>query len=605
MRGAPGRRCARSPFARVRLQGVLVYSSGAMGPSRSPFGALVRPRLFAPLLLLLGAAVSAWYADWGLPVHDEGAQLTAAAKILRGGVFYRDIDSYPFPAAPYALAGAMAIFGEHLSVARGLAGALFCASLLSLYAASLRVLRPAGAALFALSLLSLKFLGWPAFSIYIYSDFAFAFACGALALLMHHRFEGPTLRLALAGALIGIAITAKQNLGIYVALAAGAVLLLPRALCGVSAARSRAQEVAVYGLGVALPLAVMAAFFARQGLLGALLQSGLVRPFTGYLPTSAIPFGEAIAWWRLGALRGSQGASYLPLDLWVMLMRRQLPGASLMPLYWLATEVLARLVYTSVPFAFLWAGLRRLRQLRGGEVSGDASGLWILAWLAAAFVASAFPRADWFHVIGVYPPVWLLLLALARPARPSGRRAGVCALATASLLLLSAVLAGLHRSHFDHRLELDRARVDVDPEDAWVGPLVRSISREIPPGDPLFVYGIEAHFYFLSGRFFPWPFSQLYPGQVGPDGGALLARRLAEAAPAFVVRGVASWPGVPDVAAVAPRVAEELRRRYRPDPTFFEDQGGALSRPAPWVVEVWRPLDRSAEPDAPSRPAHP
>jgi hypothetical protein len=550
-------------------------------PALRAFGAPV-------LLLLLGGALSFWYADRGLPLHDEGAQLTAAAKILRGGIFYRDIDTYPFPAAAYTLAGAMAVFGEHLSVARGLAGLLFCASLLALYAAARSVLRPAGAALFGLSLLSFKFLGWPAFSVYIYSDFAFAFACGALALLLHHRFGGPTWRLLLAGVLTGVAVTAKQSLGLYLALAAATALAFPGLLGVGPRVPRRAREVAVFGLGTAAPVLLMAAYFASEGLLGALLHSGLVRPFTGYLPTSGIPFHVPLAWWQVGTLTDADLSPYVPLELWAMLMREQLPGPGLYPVYWIVVELAMRVVYTSIPLALAWAVVRRLRSERGEDVAERASRTTLLAWLCLAFVASAFPRADWFHVISVYPVVVLLLLALVPPGSRS-LRVGVGALVL--VLGLSGALAWIQRSHLDHRLELERASVDVHRDDAWVGPLMEVVSREIPPGDPLFVHGIEAHFYFLSGRFFPWPFSQLYPGMEGRGGGVELARRLLRARPAIVIRGVTRWPGVIAADSVAPNLAAAIRSGYEPDADFFLRHAGKLPLPPEWVVQVLRPRE--------------
>ncbi|HEM45461.1 MAG TPA: hypothetical protein ENO23_00280, partial [Alphaproteobacteria bacterium] len=69
--------------------------------------AWIAPSRFAPLLLVAAALLSYLYADRDLPFADEGATLTAAARILRGDVFYRDIDAYPFPGAAYLLAGAM------------------------------------------------------------------------------------------------------------------------------------------------------------------------------------------------------------------------------------------------------------------------------------------------------------------------------------------------------------------------------------------------------------------------------------------------------------------------------------------------------------------
>ncbi len=67
--------------------------------SRASLEWVQRPVVFAPLLLLLGFAISALVADRGLPANDEGALLTAAAKLLRGAVFYREIDAYWFPGA--------------------------------------------------------------------------------------------------------------------------------------------------------------------------------------------------------------------------------------------------------------------------------------------------------------------------------------------------------------------------------------------------------------------------------------------------------------------------------------------------------------------------
>ena len=75
-----------------------------------------------------------------MPVPDEGALLTAAVKLLHGGVFYRDVDAYAFPGVSYLLAGMMSIFGEHLSVARALAGSFFCTSVLGVYACALTLM---------------------------------------------------------------------------------------------------------------------------------------------------------------------------------------------------------------------------------------------------------------------------------------------------------------------------------------------------------------------------------------------------------------------------------------------------------------------------------
>jgi hypothetical protein len=120
----------------------------------------------AVALGLAGAALSWWFATRTQPMWDEGAILTAAAKLLRGGVFYRDIDAYWLPGSAYLAAFAMKLFGEHLSVARALAAVSYLVMVLGLYALALRVVGPHRAALFGLCLICLKIAAWPALTAY-------------------------------------------------------------------------------------------------------------------------------------------------------------------------------------------------------------------------------------------------------------------------------------------------------------------------------------------------------------------------------------------------------------------------------------------------------
>ena len=312
---------------------------------------IASPAVFLPALLLLCVGVSAGHVDSRLPTPDEGALLTAAAKINRGAVFYKDLDAYLFPGAHYVLSLGMRIFGEHLSVARWMAAAFYCGIVAALYAAALQLMDRRWAALFGLSLLSFKFLAWPGFSAYLYSDVAFFGASVAIASLVGHRFQGASPRLLLAGAGIGVAFACKQNVGIYLGAASAAALLFPGVVMGIRGgpARQRLREVAVLVLGVAAALAPLLGYFAVQGVLGRMLYSGLIRPLTRYLPTSGIPFSPALAWWRLGEIHGDAASPYFVDLYWHMLQQQQLPGPDAYPIYWLAGEIFSRLVYTSIP----------------------------------------------------------------------------------------------------------------------------------------------------------------------------------------------------------------------------------------------------------------
>lgn len=556
-----------------------------------------RPFWFGGVLLVSSAAISWWFAIRNLPLPDEGAVLTAASKILRGGVFYRDIDAYPFPGAYYLVALAMAIFGEHLSVARALAGAVYCGIVLSLYLAALQILDRRRAALFGLSLLSFKFLSWPAFSIYIYADVALLFACCAIALLLAHRFRGASRQVVLAGLCVGLSFTCKQSLGIYLTAAAVAVLALPGFFLRQPRERpaSAGPELLAFGAGFALAITPMLAYFAWHGVLGTMLDSGLVRPFTGYLPTSGISFVEALRWWELGSMRGHAASQYMVHQYWHLLMMNRLPGEAWYSAYWLAGEIFSRAVYTSIPLTFLVSFGSWLRALRERHATRQQSRAYLLAQLGFAVVLSAFPRADHFHVFGVYPVVLLLLFALTQPGVALGRGRlgripfGLEAGAVALLLAVSVGLAITSASFLSYRLQLERADVYVFPDQAWMKPMIEEITRELRPGERLFVYGHEAHWYFLTGHFYPWQFSQLYPGQAGGDGGRALAELLERDPPSTVLRGVMEWPGVPEVRSYAPLLEDYIHRNYCREDDFFERHPSPTNEPPKrWVIQVLR-----------------
>ena len=525
--------------------------------------------------------------DRGLPPNDEGALLTNAAKILRGGVFYRDIDAYPFPGATYLLAAAMAVFGEHVAVARALAALLFCGIVLSLYVASLAVLDARRAALFGVSLLGLKFIAWPAFTAYIYSDLSFFGICVAVACFAGRSREGgASARIVLAGLAVGLSLVSKQNLGIYAALVGSGLILLPGiASSALSPSWSaRGRELGAFALGVGLPVAAMALYFGAHGLLGQMLYSGLIRPFSGYLPTSGISFALPLRWWELGELRNMPAFPYFVSPYWVMLTRGELPAWTGL---WLLGEIFARAFYTAVPAVF---GVAALRGFRGHSTGGEGARRRVeIALFALAALLSAFPRADFYHIASVSPLVLLVAFGLA-PTGPSRLRRRI---ETAAVVVATAASFGF-LVHYDaqlgHRFTLDRADLWISPKAAWLESIVDYLRDELEPGEDLFVYGSEAYYYFLADRYHDWPFCQLYPGQAGGDGGRALAGELSRNPPVAVVRGVIDWPGLPSLASHTRILATHLRGRYARDDALFQRYPPAAgSAPPVSFVAVLRP----------------
>ena len=530
--------------------------------------------------VLTGAALllCAWYLEYRLPPSDEGAILTQAARILDGDVYYRDLDAYVLPGASYLLALALAVFGEHLSVARWVAGGVFAAIVLGVWACARQVIGPRRAVWVGVAMLSFKFLAWPGLTAYLYWDVAFALACVSVALFVASERELSLWPLFLAGACAGLALLCKQTVGLGLAGACVAVLVLADVLLGAHPAspRRRAAALAAYAGGAALALLPALAYFGAQGVLGRMLYSGFVRPLTDYLPTSGVSYLVPLRWWELGRLQPMQEYAYAPEPWWQLVAGRLLPAGEVgMPVYWLLGEVFSRALYSAVPLAFAWAAWLWLRALRRDPPAAERR-LLVFAALAFAVFLSAFPRADFSHVISVFPLVMVLLFAWAarlasrfgEPRRRRLRRAEP-AVVVLGLLVTLLLAARLHAS-FDHRLHLERADLRVSEEYAYAESVVRYVADEVEPDESILVMVHEAYYYFLTDRYFDWPFVQLYPGMTGSDDGVALAERLERAPPRLVLRGPARTPGLPRLRAYAPAAVLWVDRSFVLDMTPFE-----------------------------------
>jgi hypothetical protein len=538
------------------------------------------------VLLVLGLLLSLWFLPYRVPASDEGALLTQAARILRGDVYYQDLDAYPFPLAPYFLAGVMSVMGEHVSVARGVGVGVFLGILTSVYAIALPLLGRARAALLAFSLLTLKFIAWPSLTAFFYWDLSFGAACWAIALLLRHDFEGPTRALLAAGVATGVALAAKQTPGIYLALATFALLALPGGWLGLSRAergelRVRVRECVVFGAGIAIPLIPMFIYFAYQGVLFDMLYSGLIRPFTGYLSSSGISFWVPLHWWNFGTLERFNALPYFPEPYLQLVFRGWLPDGFVARHAWTLGELYARILYTSLPIAFAWGFGVWVRATARGERVRDRA-LFAFGPLAGAVVFSAFPRADFPHIISVYPLVIVLLFALwGRVASEKWARCirvAECA-GVAAILLISGWLAQIQHAHLTYRMEVARASLLIAPEESWVEAAVEYLEETVAPDERLLVVGHEAHYYFLVDRYYPWPFVQLYPGQAGGDEGLALARLLESDPPKRIVKGTLRFKGIPYLPDYAPHLIARIRDDYEIDPEVFTRKAPAEGSP--------------------------
>jgi len=198
-----------------------------------------------------------------------------------------------------------------------------------------------------------------------------------------------------------------------------------------------------------------------------------------------------------------------------------------------------------------------------------------MAVLAIAGLLSAFPRADFFHLISIHPLLLLLAFALL-PVAPGAGRVSIAAstrrlaVGVGLALTLAGGLALVFQQQFRYRIELPRGTFAVHPPTAWLEPIVRYLDEKLAPGEPFFVYGHEAFYYFLADRYTAWPFAQLYPGQEGADGGQALVELLERDPPRLIVRGMLNWPALPVLPRYAPRLHAFVSENYEPDPGLAE-----------------------------------
>jgi len=566
-----------------------------------------RSALLPALLLGVGAlAISLPLTRLWSPTDDEGAMLTGAVKLLHGGIFYRDVAAYPTPGAWYLLAGVMRVGGETLAAARLLTAACFTATVVLCYLLARRVMGPRPALGYGVALLGLKCWAWPAWSAYLYCDVAFPLGvAGALAFVA--GWQGGSRRaLALGGLFFAAAAWCKQTVGVYPA--AGAVVALAAAWI---AARRRGDKQAVWahrgnllalaGGGLAGALAP-ALYFTARGLGPEMLAATVIRPFSGYLPLSGVPYAEMLKWWHFGQSPAQVIACYLPA-IWSLGY-----GAHAGPAARAAAEAGARLLYLVAAGGFgvgavawawgRWRGASAdsplpdltprppLRQHRGGEGkrrgqspagshTHDTTGwggretvpLPALVVLAGLF-ASAFPRADYYHLIDV-APAWLLAGCMGAVAlaclRPGSRRAlawagGLLTLAWAigGLVLMTGLWARCDRWEALPRCGVLRIPwYQIEARD--VADYVNSHTRR---QTPLFLLGQEAYCYFLADRYSPWPYPQVYPGMTGEEGGEALVAMLRSERVPYIIQGRLKRDDLPPLGAYAPALLAYVQRNY-------------------------------------------
>lgn len=453
------------------------------------------------------------------------------------------------------LAALFGLLGPSLAVGRVLQAFVFTGCVLAGGAILRELAGPRAAWLGAVSLLALKPLAFPMWTIVNYSQLAMLFALAAILACLQHlaRRRGPWLLATGVG--IGLTFATKQNLGALLAAAVVCALVLESRAQGAtgrdpSALWTRGARVVA---GVALVIASLGAAYARQGTLGELVDRAVLG-FGAFAAANWIPppgLGLGPGDWRAWTFY------YLPSPL----VGLGLEGRLALPPSW--AGVLQPLVVGCYALPFLFAVLAALARGSPSRISSSArcGGALVLVFCVSAH-ASMLYRADWAHLMNVYPAA-ILLAGIGLP--PWCRRLRAARIATAALLAawlaagiaLAALVIGSYRSP----VESPRGRILELPLAAAEANRVLEYASGRPAGERLVFLPAAPLYAFLAERRLALPFDFLLPGILTERDDERVAERLRGVERIVYQPGTNPSVRVP-ITEYAPRSAARLARAF-------------------------------------------
>jgi hypothetical protein len=540
------------------------------------------------LLALASFLVQLPFLDRGLSFWDEGSMLAIADALRQGERLYADRVT-PVTPLSYELLGALlGLLGPSLWPGRILQALVLCGCVALFYAIVMPLAgrRPALAG--AVAVLGVKPLGFPLWTIVNYSQLAMLW-CLAVVLCVVRFLPGRRISwLGAAGLGVGLTVVTKQNLGAMIAAVVAATVAFDWLRDPPRRAGELARRALALAAGGALVVVATLVPYALRGSLGALYERVVLGSL--YL---AQPYFVPLPAFDVWSLRPAEIAprvfSYFPSPLFDLLTEGRLDPRRW--LLFLGIEHLVKLAYY-LPVLFFGAGVLSLaRGLRSGEPRAAWGARLAVVLFAVASYASMLYRADWTHLMNVYPAVLLLAtLLLARGSGRSGRAAAVgCGAlwAAASAAMVFVVFAAQYAP-----VETPRGRVRALASQAVEVRAVLGHQAAQPPGTTFLFLRSDPLYYFLAGVRIPIPFDLVVPGYLTPEDDAALAVRLGEIDQ--ILYDPAWIPTMPTpITEYLPRTSAALARGFRidriltPNAFVLKRSPGSARSDGEEVVDVW------------------
>ena len=470
-----------------------------------------------------------------------GYSVAPAERVLNGEVPYRDFLYNYTPGMLWLNASLMKAFGVSLlTVNYGLlAFKLF--SLVALFVVSKR-LTSRWAALVPVAL-TLSWLGHKYIFGVVPTQYSLVFVLLALLFMLNYDRSNKRLWLFSSGLAVGVVFLFKYNVGILL-LGTGAALVVLRELIGQSGAPltrrllASAKRAAIYLAGFAVVMAALVAYMAANGALGAMVDHFLHHA-AAYSEARAVPLpsikliGPAVVALLVAAVGAAILFRVAPHLLEAYLIAVLLIGSLviLIPdrLHILKASGTALVAYLPI-FLFIgiavfvgWLFKVKAKTDEGRRRWWTEYGPIIIVMLFAlgAFL-EMYPRADYYHLVRILPPIFLLLLLVI--IRWTGKLSGLfdgrlraprrAAVLCGLIPLVFLALVGVKdtwKPQFDSSFRmLDREPLSIERAEGikvtarqkeFIEEMTRAIEENSSPGDHIFSFAQRGTgFYFLAAR---------------------------------------------------------------------------------------------------------
>jgi len=497
-----------------------------------------------PLIITLAAGAACYGLFFNRDVSPSvvGYSVAPAERVLHGEVPYRDFVYNYTPGILWLNALLMKVLHPGLLViAAGLLVFKLC-TLVSLFLISSRFVCK-WAALIPITL-TLAWLGYRDGFAVVPTQYSLLFVLlGAACFLRHNQRARATWLLA-GGLAVGVVFTFKYNVGILVFAAGLAAILIKETMetdglpPGTPALLQALKNSLVYLLGFLLVVGPVVFYLARQHALAAMIDHFLHHaPEYAGRRSAALPSVRRVLPVALGSLSTivaglviyrkaprllapyifvvsglAAAALFIPRRIFIV---KESASA--------AIEYLAPLLFATVIMTGVWQLRRSFWIAEPRRKWWQANGnIAILTLFSIAAYLELYPRADYFHLIRVLPPTFLLLTVFTIRWMQAIRRRFDSRLGQSTLTALLSAAAGLSllvlvgvkdtwQPHFDRFLQLkERTPLSMEraqgilvshKEAAWMEEIDRLINANSAGTDSIFSFAQPGTaFYFLSDR---------------------------------------------------------------------------------------------------------